>query len=174
MTVPAYSITISPASMSLRQNRPSPWMQDWYTPTICLYVFWRTRYLMAIGRSEAVGILREWGVLLCKTILSLYVVWPYNQYNYITIILMILRSINFKKDVVSYVSVRRPSSVNCTTKMVTSIVSHAKTVSTFIQVKLVEHYIKGFQSTNMPSNVRIRTTVYLYMCGQLIMIADYF
>ena len=27
---------------------------------------------MAIGRSEAVGILREWGVLLCKMILSLY------------------------------------------------------------------------------------------------------
>ena len=32
---------------------------------------------------------------------------------------MSLRSINFKKDVVSYLSVRRPSSVNCITKMVT-------------------------------------------------------
>ena len=37
----------------------------------------------------------------------------------VTIILMSLCSINFKKDVVSYISVRRPSSVNCTTKMVT-------------------------------------------------------
>ena len=34
----------------------------------------------------------------------------------ITIILMSLHSINLKKDVVSYVSVSRPSSVNCTTK----------------------------------------------------------
>ena len=53
ITVPAYSITISPGSISLTQYRPRPWMPDWNTPTWFLYVFWRFRYRMAIGRSSA-------------------------------------------------------------------------------------------------------------------------
>lgn len=49
-TSPAYSMTISPASMSLKQKRPLPCMCEWYTPTDSFDVSLSILKRIAIGK----------------------------------------------------------------------------------------------------------------------------
>lgn len=50
LTSPEYSITISPASKSLKQNNPLRCILDLYTPTEYLLVSFNCRNRIAIGK----------------------------------------------------------------------------------------------------------------------------
>ena len=59
LACPAYSMTISPQSISLLQNNPLPWIEDLKTPTASLAVLPNCLYRIAMGSSKLVARLQK-------------------------------------------------------------------------------------------------------------------